>query len=252
MKCFVINLERAVDRRNKIIDEFKRHSVQFEFFTAKDKLQLNDCDLREVGAFEAKYLNWKYPDFNGHLACWLSHVALWKRAVKNGDNMIAVFEDDAKLSSDINAALDAIEAANSCFDIVFLNNRHPSRHFRELVKLSDRFTLGLIRFATIGAEGYVISKHAMQHLLLTHPNYHIQIDKFLEAYWIHGLTTYYIKPTVVFHGDPTKTHLAYIGSESDAQSIAIPKRTFLQRIRYLFRMSIAKRIGYYRRLLTKL
>ena len=252
MKCFVINLERAVDRRSKIIDEFKKHGVQFEFFLAKDKLLLNDSDLLEAGAFEAKFLNWRYPDFNGHLACWLSHLGVWKKALENGDNMIAVFEDDVKLSIDINAALDAIEVANSCFDIVFLNNRHPHRRFREMVRLSDRFTLGLLRFGTLGAYGYVISKHAMQHFLREHIKYQIQVDKLLEAYWIHGLTTYYIQPAVVFHGDPNKTHLAYIGSESDYQSIDIPKRTFVQRVRYLFRISVAKRIGYYRRLLTKL
>ncbi len=251
MKCFVINLERAIDRRKKIIEEFGRQSVQFEFFTAKDKLQLNNRDLQEAGAFEARFLNWRHPDFNGHLACWLSHLELWKKAVKNDENMIAVFEDDATLSPDINVALDAIELASSNFDIVFLNNRHPHRRFREMIKLNDRFNLGLIRFGTLGTEGYVISKHAMQHILNRQFKYHIQIDKFLEAYWIHGLRVYYIQPSVVFHGDPNETHLAYIGNECDSQSISIPKRIFTQRVRYFFRMSLPRRVGYYHRLLVK-
>ena len=135
MKCFVINLERAVDRRNKVIEEFERRSVQFEFSVATDKLQLHESDLQEVGAFEAKFLNWRYPDFNGHLACWLSHVDVWRKAVKNGYDMIAVFEDDATLSPNINVALNTIEMAKFEFDIVFLNNRHPHRRFRRVSEI---------------------------------------------------------------------------------------------------------------------
>ena len=245
MKCIVINLERATERREHIIREFGAHDVQYEFFTGKDKRHLTENDFQAYAAYDAKFSNWKHPHFKGHFACWLSHREVWKKAVLDGENMIAVFEDDVKLLPDINDGLKLIEELTDQFDIIFLNNRFPGRPFVPIVKLSDEFMLGLIKFAAVGTEGYVITSRAMRHLLDIFPHFDIEVDRLMSASWLHGLKTFHIQPNCVFHGAKEFHVSSYICVKNEGPNVH--RRTLTQNIRYFFDISVPKRLEFYRR-----
>ena len=245
MRCIIINLEQAASRRNEVANEFVTHGVDFEFFKAVDKNYLTKKEIDNVGALHSKFLSKNHPAFIGHVACWMSHVKVWRQAVENGDEMIAIFEDDAKLDPAINFALQEIENLQHSFGIVFLNNRHKHRPFQLLIKVNDQLSLGRIKFNTVGTEGYIITNQAMQFLLDNFPNFTMAIDKLVHAYWIHGLDIYYLKPTVVFHGDDGD-HKSTIKQDVGKPPITKRRYYFLQELNYLFGMTIPKRLAYYR------
>ncbi|MGO1513314.1 MAG: glycosyltransferase family 25 protein, partial [Psychrobacter sp.] len=75
MKNFVISLQSATERREHINSEFGKHNVNFEFFdaltpdTAKDYALSLGLNLDSISLTP------------GELACMMSHVALWKKAI---------------------------------------------------------------------------------------------------------------------------------------------------------------------------
>ena len=221
------------------------HDIQFEFFAGRDKRHLTENDFKTYAAYDSKFSNWKHPNFKGHFACWLSHREVWKKAVLDGYNTIAVFEDDVKLLSNINDGLELIEELTDQFDIIFLNNRFPNRPFVPIVKLSDEFMLGLIKLAACGAEGYVITSRAMRHLLEIFPHFDIEVDRLMSASWLHGLKTFHIQPNCVFHGAEDFHVSSYIYVRNEGPNVH--RRTFIQSIRYFFYISVLKRIEFYRR-----
>ena len=200
MKCFVINLEQAIGRRKLISEQFCALGVDFEFSKAKFKDDITEYDFQYFDARNARFLNTEHLFFRGHFACWISHIEIWKKAINSGHDIIAVFEDDAVLEPKIKDALASIEQLQDRFDVVFLNNRHPQRHFETFMEVSEKVELGLIRYATVGGEGYVITKKAISRLLNDFQVFNMAVDQLLQATWMHKLVTYYVKPTLVFHG----------------------------------------------------
>ena len=91
MNNFVISLKSATERREHINNEFGKHNVSFEFFDA-----LTPDTAREY----AKNLGINPDTTNltpGELACMMSHIAIWKKAINENLSYVTIFEDDVYL-----------------------------------------------------------------------------------------------------------------------------------------------------------
>ncbi|MGO2231698.1 glycosyltransferase family 25 protein, partial [Psychrobacter sp.] len=88
MKNFVISLQSATERREHINSEFGKHNVNFEFFDALTPDTAKDYALSLGLNLDSISLTL------GELACMMSHVALWKKAIDNHIPYITIFEDD--------------------------------------------------------------------------------------------------------------------------------------------------------------
>ncbi|WP_216938195.1 glycosyltransferase family 25 protein [Acinetobacter sp. BY484] len=97
MKNIVISLKTATARREHIYKEFGKQNIHFDFFNAltpdvakplAEKMQLNVKD---------EYLT------GGELACFMSHVSVWKKMVDEKISYMAVFEDDVFLGKNASA-----------------------------------------------------------------------------------------------------------------------------------------------------
>ena len=228
MKNYVINLERASDRREVIAKNFDHYGIEFEFFTAIDWVDLTENDVRDNvdSKFLAKSKKWINPmDLHGMLACWLSHRILWKNAVADEQSeIISIFEDDATLTSDTKAALEAItklEKQNFEFDIIFLYDSKRPKPLIPVCKIDERFALNLVKYSSMGAVGYVISRRAINVLLNHFPLMNVGIDELMHWYWLTGLKTYVLSPQVVFHGDMESSihHHSFAGEPSGTNEI---------------------------------
>ena len=91
MKSYVISLATASERRAHIEREFAARKVEFEFFDAVTPATI-DATARAVGLDSGRTA--LHPP---ELACLLSHVSLWKKAVDERLDHIAIFEDDIHL-----------------------------------------------------------------------------------------------------------------------------------------------------------
>ena len=216
MKCYVLNLERAVERRQESERQFDQYGIEFEFFAGVDWRDLSEQDILEN--VHPKYLSnqrkQKQPLIHGTLACWLSHRKIWEKAVKDEQEVIAVFEDDCRISSNTKPALIAIEELSEDingfdYDMIFLYHGKPRIPIIPVYRLNENLTLGVPKRDSIGAVGYVITRRAMKILLHDFPLLPEIIDILMHSYWIHGLKTFVISPQVVFHGDHAVQHHSF-------------------------------------------
>ena len=263
IKNYIINLERAHERRQNVVKEFIQYGVEYELVSGIDWRDLSEQDI----------VNWVDPKVKrreqiygqtidkGSLACWLSHRKVWEIGIRNNLDLIAVFEDDATLTNRTREILLKIETLQSLenfnFDIIFLYNGKPRKPYIPIHRLNDEFTLGLVKYDSIGAVGYVITQHAIRRLMRDFPRMNFCVDTVMHAYWMTSLKTYVLMPQVVFHGTENSGHHSYneeshfFFSDDNSKSLSNIRKllTKLQKSsNTLLNKDIPKRIGFKRRI----
>ena len=196
MRIVLISLERATERRRRMAEEFARVGLDYEIWPAKDARTLTDEDRAFVDRAARERLG-LHPVPDGSLACTLSERAAMHHLARNGPEMMAVFEDDARFGDDLPAVLRVLEQQPSTFDIVKLQRRNLRRPFIPTIPLPTGHRLGRVRFSDFGSEGYVITREAARLLLERIPRMIRDLDHELSYFWENGLNVLYLDPPVV-------------------------------------------------------
>ena len=196
MRIVLISLERATERRRRMAEEFARVGLDYDIWPAKDARTLTADDRAFVDRAARERLG-LHPVPDGSLACTLSERAAMHHLVRNGPEMMAVFEDDARFGDDLPAVLQALELRSRTFDIVKLQRRNPRKPFIPTIPLPTGHRLGRVRFSDFGSEGYVITRGAAQRLLERFPRMIRDLDHELSYFWENGLDVLYLDPPVV-------------------------------------------------------
>ncbi|MYH02839.1 MAG: glycosyltransferase family 25 protein [Nitrospira sp. SB0675_bin_23] len=199
MQVLCINVLRASDRRAAMIEQFHRLGISFEIFPGTDWRDLNKKDFAQVDA-KTRWWEGRRPLSDGMIACALSHRRALQYMIAKGFEKIAIIEDDVTLGPDTVHAIEIIEKMDFSADIVFLHRNKSAHRFVPLVRLSDRYQLGLIRLSDWGAQGYIITRQAACSFLEQVPRIIHQADHSFHAYWLHGLRTFTLDPPVIHHG----------------------------------------------------
>ncbi|KAF1015357.1 MAG: Lipooligosaccharide biosynthesis protein lex-1 [Acinetobacter bereziniae] len=160
---FVISLDSALERRQHIYSEFRRHSVSFSFFdavtpaTAIESAKHLGIELTRIGFLT-----------QGEIACLLSHVSLWKKMVDEKIEYMTIFEDDVHFGENIqnfihdffwipkNVHLIKLEAFDRKVDLSFFPK----------ARVNDR-ALYQLKAKHLGGAGYILSKQAAEYFLKT-------------------------------------------------------------------------------------
>ena len=196
MRIVLISLERATERRRRMAEEFARVGLDYEIWPAKDARALTDEDRAFVDRAARERLG-LYPIPDGSLANTLSQRAVMRDLVRNGPDMMAVFEDDARFDSDLRPVLEELHRCSDMFDIVKMQRRNLRRPFIPTAKLDTGHRLGRVRFADFGSDGYVITRVAARLLIERTPRMIREIDHVLSRFWESGLNVLYLDPPVV-------------------------------------------------------
>lgn len=199
MKLFVINLERAVERRRRMEEQFASLGLEATFHPAVDAQELAEDHYAQVDR-ETRRLLGLWPQADGSIANWMSQRRVMREIVENGPETAAIFEDDAGLSEDLPEVLDALERRPFAFDVVKLNRR-SNRAFIPCEQLTTGRRVGRVRFHDYGSEGYVITREAARHFLENTPLMMREIDQALSRFWENGLNVFYVDPPVVSHDE---------------------------------------------------
>lgn len=215
MRCVVINLPVAWERREAIKHEFEKVGLEYEMWQAVDGFRLTDEELQSVDNETRNRFGVQELD-NASLACLLSHTAVLKSLVDSEDSMIAVFEDDAILHPDVVDVLDALEEQPDKFDVVKLQRSHDcQRAYFPVHQILPGHTIGRVRFHDFGCYGYVITKDAARRILGLFPLPVFEIDWIIPRYWENGLNhIYYLNPPAVFHNDSLPSYIERQRSEA--------------------------------------
>ena len=200
MRIVLINLDCAAERRRRMAAEFERVGLNYEVWPAKDAEELTESDREFVDRAGRARLG-LYPIPDGSLANTLSQRAAMHDLVRNGPEMMAVFEDDTRFEAELPCVLNALERRPNLFDIVKLHRRNPRRPFLPKITLPTGHRLGRVRFADSGSQGYIITREAALTLLDRTPRMVREIDFVLSQFWENGLNVLYVDPPIVHEDD---------------------------------------------------
>lgn len=225
MRCVVINLPVAWERREAIGREFEKVGLDYEIRRAVDGFRLSEEESGSVDNETRNRLGYQEMD-KASLACLLSHTAVLESLVDSEDDMIAVFEDDAILHPDIVDVLAALEEQPEGFDVVKLQRSQDCRRAYFPVRpILPEHTIGRLRFHDFGCYGYVITRDAARRILGLFPRPVFEIDWIIPRYWENGLDhIYYLNPPVVFHNDSLPSYIEHQRSEARTTGRARRKR----------------------------
>ena len=199
MKVFVINLERACERRRRMEEQFASLSLEVTFHPAVDARELTPEYYAQIDRETRRRLG-LWPQADGSIANWISQRQVMREIVENGPETAAIFEDDAGLSPDLPEVLDVLKRRPFAFDVVKLSRR-SRRAFIPCERLETGHRVGRVRYHDYGSEGYVITREAARHFLENTPLMMWEIDQALSRFWENGLNVFYIDPPVVSHDE---------------------------------------------------
>lgn len=209
MRCLVINLPNAWNRREHIAAEFDRVGLPYELRQATSQHDLTEHQQQFVDQRE-RWRRGLRPIDRPALACLLSHMAVWQNLVDSDADLVSVFEDDAMLHPDLPMFLDALETGPD-FDLAMLQRNTPKLPYTPVHQVTREHTLGRIRYSDFGAYGYVITRQTAAYQLTNFPDPTYEVDWILPRFWVNGLNrVYWANPPLVFHNDvlPSQIHMA--------------------------------------------
>ena len=243
MRIVLINLERASDRRAAMSREFDAAGLRYEIKTAIDGRRLTPDQLACVDWESRRRLGLR-PQDNGSIACWLTHREVLRDLATNGPDMMAVFEDDARLTPRLAKVLSVLETKPFDFDLVSLYRGRPRRPFIPCVSLTDDHWAGRVRYSDTGAVGYVITRPAARHFLETTPKMVLALDPALLRFWVSGLNTFYVDPPVVHHGGAHDSQIEPDRRAARAERGAAPATILWRRAVAGTRRAVKKRLAF--------
>ena len=104
MYAYVINLARSLDRREHITAELKKTSLDYEFITAVDGL---DLDLNDPAIVDPFFFT-QVELVAGTAGAALSHQSAYQKIIAAGLDKALVLEDDIELPADLDSLADAV------------------------------------------------------------------------------------------------------------------------------------------------
>lgn len=188
MKLYVINLERAQARRERIQKNLKDLDLKFEFINAIDyKLTPKEVidSFRTPLSQRSLWLKELTP---GEIACFLSHRKAWQTLVDSEEEWALILEDDANVLKENKALITFTSWIPSGVELILCANSEGlaycsvDRPILHTTYEQKDISLGKIfdqSHATSGAAAYFLHKRAAKRLLEQSNNFYIPADDFL-------------------------------------------------------------------------
>ena len=162
LKIKIINLEKRVDRKDKMIQKFEEANfVHYEFYKAIDGKEIEpNIELKKL--FEGNDFQYR----RGVLGAALSHMKLWKELIEQHEtcDFYIIFEDDIDLAPQFKEKLMYCvnEFIDKSMDRLYLGANSVRTVNREITRLRCRKVEGEL---CDGNYGYIISKTAAQKMV---------------------------------------------------------------------------------------
>lgn len=246
MKVVVVSLPSATERRMLIEQEFHRLDLPFRFYDAIDGSTLSDEQISLVDASAMRETAQDFPP-PGSIANWLTQMSVLQMFAYGDDDLLAVFEDDARLEKETKQILETLSEDMHGFDIVKLSWRQRKAKFHKCVQLLPSFSIGIIKGYDRGSDGYVISRKAARHLVESFPKMKWRMDHLISRYWENGLVVGIVNPPVVIENVVLNSQISddnYGRSPKTGIAKKETKPPFLRRQYAKYSKSVRMRLAY--------
>lgn len=180
MKAAVVSLINENERRQHIDSLFKKHNIEFDYFDAINKSQVDATLTAYKLAVHSDKMS------KGEVACYLSHYCLWQRVIDQDLPYLMIFEDDIYFSKSASELLNNCEWLPDDFDVIKLETMYDRVMINQGVHLVHDLKLCHMQSRHMGMAGYIISQKGakkivgmIQALGIERPIDHIMFDELI-------------------------------------------------------------------------
>lgn len=210
MKIFVLNLQRAVERRALMQQRLAALGLEAEFLSAVEGSRVDRSSL--PAGSEPRLTP-------GELGCYLSHLRCWEIVVERGLPHAVLLEDDVVLSPELPRVLEQIARLDLPYDLVRLSSLGPVRGI-PVASLGAGRRLILPNKNPSGTQGYLVGQEGARRLLARLVVPKRPIDDELDLYWKHGLCIPVVSPCVVEEDQALTSMIGVRSNSSHRKSLA--------------------------------
>lgn len=246
-KLFIINLNRATERWQRVCEILDKEGVDYERIEAIDG-QREEAVCEANTEFPVPYSKWFRPLTRGEVACSLSHRKAWQRIVELGLPYALILEDDFILqANDWQLALNRVLASQQTFDLVKLSRAEEDK-LTKVKPLTDKYYLAKSYPIPIDAVATLVSKQGATKLLDGIKKIHRPVDFEFKNYWEYDLQLYSIYPNL-FTQVELEVMDSYIGNRAQYRDYPLLKRIAIYLRKYVYQVIHRWRLTKYKLLL---
>lgn len=129
-KCFVINMESSVERRELVKDQLQKLGLDYEFFVATNGRALTEEEQAKCKIEDRVELPLRLGQkvtvtgklVPAEIGCALSHLRLYQHILDLGLELAVIFEDDCVVHPELKIALENLDCITEDWDIVNFTN----------------------------------------------------------------------------------------------------------------------------------
>jgi glycosyl transferase family 25 len=199
LRTWVINLDRAPDRLQRISAQLDRLGLRWTRLAAVDAraLRPEQRAALDEGAYQRRHGMTPLP---GELGCYLSHVAVVQAFLASDASFALVLEDDVRLGDSLPAVLQGLAACPEHWDMVKLSAVHSGTPV-PVREVAPGRQLAVMLSKCTGSSAYLINRRAATAYAAGLLPMTLPYDHVFDQGWRFGLKVRLVTPTPCEHDD---------------------------------------------------
>ena len=191
LACYLINLERAMDRRVVMASRLQAIGLEHEIVRAVDG-KLLQLPVPEFSERSFKILHGRRI-IPAEVGCYLSHVECAKRFLQSDADHALILEDDVSFTPDFVEAIDLACAQGRHWDVLRLTtvNREGGVKFKTL---SATRSLAIALTRKKGAGAYIVNRRAAAWMVRKLVPMRLSYDIAFDLEYLSGLKACFVLP----------------------------------------------------------
>ncbi|MDG6881120.1 Lipooligosaccharide biosynthesis protein lex-1 [Phocoenobacter uteri] len=196
---FVINLEKSIERRHIIQQQFEKlpQKITFQYFNAINGKENPNFYLFNKHNAEKRFRYKGNKSTLGQLGCFASHYLLWEECMKL-DRPIIILEDDAILHQTFCDVYSFLNSKQNQFEFLWLSPPSPSKRSQksDFVTKIDKTSNEIRQFykGWSNTTGYYITPNTAKKLLDYTQEWIFDVDITMDRYWENNIKHLAITP----------------------------------------------------------
>ena len=207
LQTWVINLDRAPERMDRIRQQLQRLALPFTRLQAVDALALQDNQRAALDEPAYRRKHGMTPVL-GELGCYLSHVHALQQFLASPARFGLVLEDDVLLHDSLPAVLAGLMRHAERWDMVKLSAVHSGTPV-PVLQVAPGHALAVMLSRCTGASAYVVNRRAAQAYVAGLLPMSLPYDHVFDQGWRFGLKVRLVTPTPCGHDDVTPSTMGY-------------------------------------------
>ena len=232
-QVFIVSLDRAADRRAYMRNLIARLGLEANFVSAVDGRNLTAAQRACYSSPHARRV-YGCDMTDGEIACYLSHLQVYRRMVEQGIETALILEDDITCVANLKSVVeDVMRLSAPAWQVMRLQSTKQSvsmpdeaRGYGKLVGKAGGREVFRIRTSVLGGCAYLIRSTAAAAMLARSRRIEMPIDQTLDRYWENGIVPYVVRPMPVWHDDRFPSEIGERGRRLAPRS---PSSIVLQR-----------------------